>query len=232
MSDIALHADNLWKKYGDTVALGGVSLQIPRGQSVAIMGPSGSGKSTLLHAMAAIQGLDAGEVRLHGDRIDNLSETRRSTLRRTRFGFLFQFAGLLPELPAIENIALPLLLGGIPRRRALAAADEWMRWLGLIGLRENRPGEMSGGQAQRVALARALVIEPTVVFADEPTGALDQQTGEETMATLHNAVTRNKASLMVVTHDAAVANTCDRIIEISDGVIVSDSLAQVEARTA
>lgn len=232
MTETVVQANDLWKRYGDTVALGGVSLDLPRGQSVAIMGPSGSGKSTLLHAMAAIQGLDSGQVNLFGDRIDNLSESERSRLRRTRFGFLFQFAGLLPELPAVENIALPLLLSGRSRRRSLAAAEEWMRWLGLSGLAGNRPGEMSGGQAQRVALARALVIEPAVVFADEPTGALDQETGKETMATLHNAVRSNGASLMVVTHDPTVAATCDRLITISDGVIDSDSMRPAEATAA
>ncbi|QSB04455.1 ABC transporter ATP-binding protein [Natronoglycomyces albus] len=219
-----LQATNLQKRFGNTVALGGVDLVVPRGQSLAIMGPSGSGKSTLLHALAAIQPPDEGEVRLFGERIDNRSESQRSLLRRTKFGFLFQFAGLLTELPAVDNVALPLLLAGQPRGRAIAAAREWMRWLGLTGLANNRPGEMSGGQAQRVALARALVMEPAVVFADEPTGALDHATGVETMATLHNAVCANQSTLILVTHDPEVAHTCDRIIEISDGLLTSDRL--------
>ncbi|MGW0229802.1 ABC transporter ATP-binding protein [Actinopolymorpha singaporensis] len=235
----ALSGRGLGKRFGTTVALADVSLTVGRAESVAIMGPSGSGKSTLLHCLAGIIRPDAGEVVLHdaggrtggndrtggnerdgsagGRRVDTMSERERSRLRRTRFGFVFQFAQLLPELPAEENIALPLMLGGTPRRAAVARAHAWVEPLGLAGLEKRRPGELSGGQAQRVALARALVIEPAVVFADEPTGALDQATGEETMRLLVSTSRANGAALVVVTHDPNVAAACDRVVEVRDG---------------
>ncbi|MFC6930449.1 ABC transporter ATP-binding protein [Actinomadura yumaensis] len=184
------------------------------------MGPSGSGKSTLLHCLAGIMKPDAGEVRLLGGRIDALGERRRSALRRSRFGFVFQFGQLLPELPAVENVALPLMLGGTPRRAAVNAARTWFAPLGLGGMEHRRPGELSGGQAQRVAIARALVTAPAVVFADEPTGALDQATGHETMNLLVEATRHNGASLVVVTHDPTVARWCDRTVEVRDGRLV------------
>ena len=209
----------LRKSFGDTIALAGVDLTVHRGESVAIMGPSGSGKSTLLHCLAGIMRPDTGEVHLMGQRVDTMSDRQRSKLRRTRFGFLFQFGQLLPELPAEENVALPLLLGGRSKATALHEARLWFPRLGLEGLHTRRPGELSGGQAQRVALARALVTGPAVVFADEPTGALDQATGEDTMRALVAFSTGQNASLVVVTHDAAVAAHCHRTVEVRDGRI-------------
>lgn len=209
----------LRKNFGNTAALAGVDFTIHRGQTVAIMGPSGSGKSTLLHCLAGIMRPDSGEVHLMDQRIDTLSEAQRSKLRRTRFGFLFQFGQLLPELPAEENVALPLLLGGTSKSKALDAARRWFGSLGLEGLQKRRPGELSGGQAQRVALARALVSGPAVVFADEPTGALDQATSEETMRILVKSTKGQGASLVVVTHDEAVARHCDLTVEVRDGRI-------------
>nr|WP_244994308.1 ABC transporter ATP-binding protein [Actinomadura coerulea] len=195
----------------------GVDLAVGRAEAVAITGPSGSGKSTLLHCLAGIMKPDAGEVHLLGLRIDALGELRRSALRRSRFGFVFQFGQLLPELPAVENVALPLMLNGTPRREAVRAARDWFGPLGLDGLEHRRPGELSGGQAQRVAIARALVPLPAVVFADEPTGALDQATGHDTMRLLVDATRHNGASLVVVTHDPSVAAWCDRVVEVRDG---------------
>ncbi|MGI5207744.1 ABC transporter ATP-binding protein [Spirillospora sp. CA-108201] len=171
----------------------------------------------MLHCLAGIMKPDAGEVRLLGQRIDTLGERSRSALRRSRFGFVFQFGQLLPELPAVENVALPLMLNGASRREAVRAARAWFRPLGLDGLEHRRPGELSGGQAQRVAIARALVPLPAVVFADEPTGALDQATGHDTMRLLVDATKRNGASLVVVTHDPSVAAWCDRVVEVRDG---------------
>ncbi|WP_344279290.1 ABC transporter ATP-binding protein [Actinomadura napierensis] len=207
----------LAKRFGTAVALDGVDLAVGRAEAVAIMGPSGSGKSTLLHCLAGILRPDAGEVHLLGQRIDALGERRRSALRRTRFGFVFQFGQLLPELPAEENVALPLMLNGTPRREAVQAARSWFGPLGLGGLEGRRPGELSGGQAQRVAIARALAPRPAVVFADEPTGALDQATGHETMRLLTEATRHNDASLVVVTHDPSVARWCGRTVQVSDG---------------
>jgi putative ABC transport system ATP-binding protein len=211
----------LAKRFGQTVALGGVDIAVRAGEAVAIMGPSGSGKSTLLHCLAGIMKPDAGEVHLLGQRIDAMGERRRSALRRTRFGFVFQFGQLLPELPAEENVALPLMLGGVPRTQAVRQAREWFAPLGLHGMEGRRPGELSGGQAQRVAIARALVTKPAVVFADEPTGALDQQTGHDTMRLLVEATRHNDASLIVVTHDPNVAGWCDRTVEVRDGRLLT-----------
>ncbi|GAA5054903.1 putative ABC transport system ATP-binding protein [Thermocatellispora tengchongensis] len=218
---VVLYGRGLVKRFGATVALGGVDLDVRRAEAVAIMGPSGSGKSTLLHCLAGIMKPDAGEVVLQGGRIDGMRERDRSALRRTRFGFVFQFGQLLPELPAEENVALPLMLGGTPRREAVARAREWFGPLGLAGMEGRRPGELSGGQAQRVAIARALVTGPAVVFADEPTGALDRTTGHATMRLLVEATGHNGASLVVVTHDPEVAAACDRVVEVRDGFVVA-----------
>ncbi|MGW0945302.1 ABC transporter ATP-binding protein [Streptomyces sp. NPDC002623] len=209
----------LVKKYGSTTALDGVDVEVGERDSLAIMGPSGSGKSTLLHTLAGIVRPDGGTVLLRGQRIDKLGEENLSALRRKRFGFVFQFGQLLPELPAEENVALPLMLEGVPRRAAVERARRWFAPLGLDGLEQRRPGQLSGGQAQRVAIARALAAEPDVVFADEPTGALDQRTSEEVVRLL-TAVTREQgAALVMVTHDADVAAHCARILQVRDGRI-------------
>ncbi|GLI41484.1 hypothetical protein GALLR39Z86_13340 [Glycomyces algeriensis] len=212
-----LTARALTKRFGTAPALDGVDFTIGPGESVAVTGPSGSGKSTLLHCLAGIMRPDSGEVRLFDERIDTLSERQRSHLRRTRFAFLFQFGQLLPELPADENVALPLMLGGTPRRTALEPARAELRRLGLEGKEGRRPGELSGGEAQRVALARALVVRPAVVFADEPTGALDRATGDQVMGILLDTVRELDAALVVVTHDPRIAARCTRTIEIRDG---------------
>lgn len=219
-----LAAQNLVKNYGTVRALAGVSIEIPTGQSLAIMGPSGSGKSTLLHCLSGILAPDAGSVALGTIGISALSDAERSNLRLARFGFVFQDGQLLPELPARENVALPLFLQGIDRVNALASADGWLRRLGLGGLESRRPGEMSGGQAQRVAVARAMVTNPDVVFADEPTGALDQPTGHEVMQILTTTAKMNGTTLVLVTHDAGVARWCERLVEIRDAVIHSDRM--------
>ncbi|MFD5950424.1 ABC transporter ATP-binding protein [Streptomyces collinus] len=214
-----LAGHGLIKKYGSTTALAGIDVEVGQRDSLAIMGPSGSGKSTLLHALAGIIRPDEGMVLLHGERIDRLGENRLSALRRKRFGFVFQFGQLLPELPAEENVALPLMLEGVPRKQAVVRARRWFAPLGLDGLEQRRPGQLSGGQAQRVAIARALVIEPAVVFADEPTGALDQATSEEVVRLLTSVTRDQGAALVMVTHDADVAAHCDRILQVRDGLI-------------
>ena len=186
------------------------------------MGPSGSGKSTLLHCLAGILAPDEGTVALDGAVTTTMTEKARSLLRRRSYGFVFQFGQLMPELPAVENVALPLMLLGARRGQALARAAEVLAGLGLAGLEQRRPGELSGGQAQRVAVARAIVHGPRVVFADEPTGALDQATGHEVMAVLTGAVTAAQASLVLVTHDEHVASWCRRRIEVRDGLVASE----------
>lgn len=221
-----LSARTLSKSFGDVQALDRVSIEIPAGQSVSVMGPSGSGKSTLLHCLAGILRPDAGDVSLGDEPISLSSDAARSQLRLQHMGFVFQDGQLLPELPALENVALPLLLLGCRRAEALGRAADWLHRLGLAGLEKRRPGQLSGGQEHRVAIARAMVADPAVVLADEPTGALDQATGAEVMRVLTAATRDVGASLVVVTHDANVAAWCERHVEIVDGRIIHDVAAQ------
>lgn len=215
-----LQGRGLRKSYGPTMALEGVDLDIAAGESTAIIGPSGSGKTTLLHVLAGIVVPDSGTVSLRGREVQHLTEDRRSALRRSDYGFVFQSGQLLGELTAVENVALPLMVAGMPRRRAVAEAGRWFAPLGLDGCEARRPGELSGGQAQRIAIARAVVHQPSIVFADEPTGALDQATGAEVMALLSRTHRDRGAALVVITHDPGVAAWCDRTVEIRDGRLV------------
>jgi putative ABC transport system ATP-binding protein len=205
--------------FGPTPALRGASVAAAAGEILAIMGPSGSGKTTLLHCLAGILVPDSGEIWFDGRRLDTMSETARSALRRDRFGFVFQFGHLVPELTAIENAALPLLLGGTRPRQALEAARGWFAELGLAGLERRRSGELSGGQAQRVALARALAAGPQVLFADEPTGALDSLAGQQVMDLLTAAARKQGSTIVLVTHDARVAAYADRQVIVRDGQV-------------
>ena len=214
-----IEARDLSLSFGSTPALRGASLSVRRGEVVAVMGPSGSGKSTLLHCLAGILVPDQGEVFYGGQRLDQLSDDRRSALRRDRFGFVFQSGQLVPELMAEENVALPLLLSGTRRGTALTAARKWFPALGLDGLEQRRSGELSGGQAQRVALARGLVTEPEVLFADEPTGSLDSVSGELVMDLLTAAVGEHGTTVVLVTHDARVAAYADREVVVRDGKV-------------
>jgi len=205
--------------FGQTPALRGAGLAVDAGEILAIMGPSGSGKSTLLHCLAGILVPDSGEIWFAGRRVDSLGETERSALRRDRFGFVFQFGQLVPELTAEENVALPLLLNGVRRRKALAAARPWFGRLGLDGLEGRRSGELSGGQAQRVALARGLVANPRVLFADEPTGSLDSLTGEQVMDQMVVAAREQGTTIVLVTHEPRVAAYADREVIVRDGKV-------------
>src|ERR1700723_1819105 len=214
-----IEARDLVLSFGSTPALRGASLGVGQGEIVAVMGPSGSGKSTLLHCLAGILPPDEGEVWFAGQRLDTLSDERRSELRRDRFGFVFQSGQLVPELTAEENVALPLLLSGTRRGPAMTAARKWFAALGLDGLEQRRSGELSGGQAQRVALARGLVTEPEVLFADEPTGSLDPRSGELVMDLLPAAVGEHGTTVVLVTHDARVAAYADREVVVRDGKV-------------
>jgi putative ABC transport system ATP-binding protein len=216
-----LVADTLTKSFGSTPALRGASLTVERGEIVAVMGSSGSGKSTLLHCLAGIFTPETGEVWFDGARVDTRGDRERTALRRTAFGFVFQFGQLVPELSAVDNIALPLLLAGVRRRTAYAKAGEWFARLGLDGLEGRRMGELSGGQAQRVAVGRALVTGPAVLFADEPTGALDSLSSENVMDLLVDMVRAEGATVVIVTHDARVAAHADRRVTVSDGKVVT-----------
>ena len=212
-----IEAHSLELSFGPTPALRGASVAVERGEILAVMGPSGSGKSTLLHCLAGILVPDRGEVHFDGGRLDTLPEGRRSALRRDRFGFVFQFGQLVPELTAEENVALPLLLAGTARAEALRQARSWFGQLDLTGLEGRRSGELSGGQAQRVALARGLAGGPTVLFADEPTGSLDSLTGEHVMDLLTACAREQGITVILVTHEARVAAYADREVMVRDG---------------
>jgi putative ABC transport system ATP-binding protein len=212
-----IEARNVVFSFGKTPALRGASIAVDSGEILAIMGPSGSGKSTLLHCLAGILVPDSGEILFGGSRIDSMTETERSGLRRDRFGFVFQFGQLVPELTAAENVALPLLLSGVRRTEALRRAYGWFERLGLSGLEQRRSGELSGGEAQRVALARGLVAGPEILFADEPTGSLDSLTGEQVMNLLVAAAREQGTTVILVTHEPRVAAYADREVFVRDG---------------
>jgi putative ABC transport system ATP-binding protein len=212
-----LAAHDLHKSYGATPALAGAGIEIDAGELVAVMGPSGSGKSTLLHCLAGIVPPDSGSVAYDGYDMSALTDAERSALRRSEFGFVFQFGQLVPELTCRENVALPLRLDGTPRRRAEQAADELLEQLEVAAVATQRPGGVSGGEGQRVAVARALVTDPRVLFADEPTGALDSLNGERVMKLLTAAARERGTAVVLVTHEARVAAYSDREVVVRDG---------------
>jgi len=223
-----VQAKDICLSFGNTRALTGASLSVTSGEILAVMGPSGSGKSTLLHCLAGIFTPERGEVWFDGERLDTLSDSRRTELRRTAFGFVFQFGQLVPELTVADNIALPLLLNRAGRKAAYARANAWLPRLELDGLGGRRTGELSGGQAQRVALARALVAKPKVLFADEPTGSLDTLTGELVMDLLVSLAREEGTTVILVTHDARVAAYADREVMVRDGKVINRAEIQVE----
>jgi putative ABC transport system ATP-binding protein len=221
-----LEARQLAKTYetGGAKVLGlrGVDISIERGEFVAIMGPSGCGKSTLLNLLAGLDRPTAGEVWLDGQRIDVMTETELARLRRRKVGFVFQFFNLVPTLSALENVALPLLLVGRGRREAGKCASELLSELGIPEKAGAAPAQLSGGQQQRVALARGLANSPDVVLADEPTGNLDSAAAREVLALFRDARGRGQ-TLVLVTHDASVASTADRVITLRDGLTADET---------
>ncbi len=222
-SKYILRAVDIKKSFGLTPALQGANLDVVQGEILAIMGPSGSGKSTLLHCIAGIFKPDSGEVHFDGKRLDKLGENERTTLRRTAFGFVFQFGQLVPELTAEDNIALPLLLNKVSRKEAYSTARSWFKRLGIDGMEKHRTGELSGGQAQRVALARALAINPKVLFADEPTGSLDSLASEKVMELLVDSAREQGTTVVLVTHDPRIASFADREVMVRDGKVTTAS---------
>jgi putative ABC transport system ATP-binding protein len=219
-----LVGNELRKSYGLTPALRGASIAVSEGEIVAVMGPSGSGKSTLLHCLGGLLRPDEGEVWFDGARIDALGEGPRTKLRRSSFGFVFQLGQLVSELDLLENVALPLLLAGRPRKEALDGSRRWLERLGVEEVAEHRPGEVSAGQSQRAAVARALIHEPRVVFADEPTGALDSLAGEQVMELLVSTSKEQGAAVVLVTHDVRVAAYADREVIVRDGRVANASV--------
>ena len=216
-SEVLLHGRDLHKSFGPTMALAGAGLCLRAGEIVAVMGPSGSGKSTLLHCLAGIIAPDSGTVVYRSQTVSSMPDGPRSALRRSEFGFVFQFGQLVPELTCLENVALPLRLDGQRRRPAERQALDWLNRLEVADVAGNRPGDVSGGQGQRVAVARALITRPKVVFADEPTGALDSFNGERVMTLLVDATRQTNAAVLLVTHEPRVAAWSDREVIVRDG---------------
>ena len=217
-----LELNDITKSFTQQRVLEGISLTVGGGESVAIMGPSGSGKSTLLHCMSGVLVPDDGQVRFNGQDVSAMNDAERSRLRLENFGFIFQDGQLLPELTATENVALPQIMRGVGRAEAHAEAIDMLTRLGLGAFVDRYPGQLSGGQVQRVAIARALAGPPSVVFADEPTAALDQATGHEVMQQIVAIAQKFGVTLVLVTHDPKIADWCSRRVEIRDGLIHSE----------
>ena len=217
-----ISAKNIKKSYGATEILHGVSLDVKQGEVLAIMGPSGSGKSTLLHSLGAIIPVDSGEISFDNHDIAKFNDNKRSILRRTAFGFVFQFSQLVPELTALDTVALPLLLNGVNRNKAYEEAKKWLNEVGLMDKYESTPSEISGGQAQRVAIARAMVLRPKILFADEPTGSLDSLNSEHIMELFIKTAKDNGTTVIIVTHEPSIAAYADREIIVRDGQVVGE----------
>ncbi|WP_407319115.1 ABC transporter ATP-binding protein [Isoptericola halotolerans] len=236
MTTSLLQARALEMRYpgGTAPALADVDLDVAPGESVAIMGASGSGKTTLLHCLAGILRPTAGTVTLAAASglvdVTALDDDGRARLRREQLGFVFQQGLLLHELTALENVAVARMLSGVPRAQAEGEAAQWLAHLGLAGLEQRRLGELSGGQAQRVAIARAQVTGARLLFADEPTGALDSTTSTEVLDVLLSAVQAGR-TLVVVTHDVDVARRCARTVTLRDGRVVSDTAVATQEAT-
>jgi putative ABC transport system ATP-binding protein len=217
-------ATEVTRRYGEgeaaVDALRGVSLEVEQGELVAVMGPSGSGKSTLMHLLAALDKPTGGTVKIAGQDVGAMSDSDVTKLRREHIGFVFQFFNLLPMLNAEENIRLPLSIAG--EKPDPEFFENLLKRVGLTDRRTHRPAELSGGQQQRVAIARALVSQPTVVFADEPTGNLDSKTGGEILELLRASAEELNQTMVMVTHDANAATIADRVLFLGDGVIVED----------
>ncbi len=205
-----------------TQALRGVSLEVPRSEMVAIMGQSGCGKTTLLNCMSGLDSIDAGTVRIAGTDLATMNDKQKTTYRAQNMGFIFQTYNLLPVLSAVENVELPLVVSGVntdeARKRAMAALER----VGLADRAKNRPSQLSGGQRQRVTIARSLVNDPAIVWADEPTGALDSRTANDIMTLMEELNADNGQTFVIVTHDGGVGKRCHRTIYMSDGLIVGE----------
>jgi putative ABC transport system ATP-binding protein len=229
--DVIVEADDVRKTY-DTgavrvAALRGIDLRVDRGEMVAIMGPSGCGKTTLLNCLSGLDAIDSGQVRIEGQSLAAMSDRARTSYRARRMGFVFQFYNLMPVLTAVENVELPLLVARVPMHDARRRALEALTLVGLEDRAPHVPDELSGGQRQRVTIARALVNDPAIVWADEPTGDLDSEGAEETVALMRRLNKERGLTFVVVTHDIAVGRRLDRIIRMIDGEVVDEQLMEV-----
>ncbi|TKG94720.1 ABC transporter ATP-binding protein [Puteibacter caeruleilacunae] len=215
-------AENITKEFGDLKVLKGINLHIQKGEVVSIVGASGAGKTTLLQIIGSLSKPDGGSIKVNGVEISNLSERQLANFRNQEIGFVFQFHHLLPEFTALENVCLPAFLAGKSKKEAEKRARELMDLLGLSERLEHKPAALSGGEKQRVAVARALINNPSVVFADEPSGNLDSKNREELHDLLFQLRDRFNLTVVIVTHEESFANMSDRILTIKDGVIITD----------
>ncbi|MFE1559475.1 ABC transporter ATP-binding protein [Streptomyces sp. NPDC058734] len=219
---VVVRLDGVHKEYGDTKALDGLSLEVRKGEAVAVMGPSGCGKSTLLNLVAGLDRPTAGRVEVHGQDLGSLSETGLALFRRRSVGMVFQFFNLIDDLPALDNVALAAQLTGAPARQARRRALELLDELGIADRRNHYPATLSGGERQRVAVARALMNRPALLLADEPTGALDSRAGEQVMDLLID-LNQIGQTLLIVTHDPRLADRCaGRLVEVADGRVARE----------
>lgn len=231
--DLIIDARDVVKTYHtddvEVRALRGVSLQVPRGQMVAIMGPSGCGKTTLLNCLSGLDTINAGLILINSDDINKMSDNKRTEFRATQMGFVFQFYNLLPVLSAIENVELPLLVSGTKSREARAKAEAALELVHLKEWAKHKPSQLSGGQRQRATIARALVNNPAIVWGDEPTGDLDTANADEIMALITDLNRRHNQTFVIVTHAPEVAAQCHRIVFMKDGAIVREEVPQARA---
>lgn len=236
--NVVVEVEDLYKIYkvgtNKIRALNGVSFKVYEGEFCAIVGTSGSGKSTLLNMLAGLEHPTKGQIAIRGRHIEKLNENQLVTFRREHVGFIFQSFNLMGTMNAIENVALPLSFRGVPKKERMKRAERMIRLVGLEKHKKHRPNQMSGGQQQRVGMARALVLNPDIVFADEPTGNLDSVTSEEMMNLMRNVVNKHRKTLVMVTHDNQLASYADRIIHIKDGRIteIEDNTSKWKTRPA
>ena len=227
--------ENLTKIYGSgdiqVRALDGVSIHVDTGEFVAVMGPSGCGKSTMLHMIGGLDRPTSGVVKIDGQDLSSLSDDDLTDLRREHIGFIFQFFNLIPTLSALDNTALPLVLGGTKPKDAQIKAAEWLEKLEVADRSTHKPEELSGGQRQRVAIARSLVTDPTLILADEPTGNLDSKAAQEFATLLRETVDRWERSILLVTHDPRISSYADRILQMKDGRITEETVNNREKPT-
>jgi putative ABC transport system ATP-binding protein len=203
-------------------ALKGVDLDVKKGEMVAIMGPSGCGKTTLLNCLSGLDDTSGGAIKLEGKDLAQMDDKERTKIRSRRMGFIFQSFNLLPVLTALENVELPLLVTGMDPRLAKVRAKKALDQVGLVGLYDHKPKELSGGQQQRVTIARSLVNKPAIIWADEPTGNLDTESGQDVLDLLHSLNEELGQTYVIVTHDPAIARSCHRIIHMESGKILRE----------
>lgn len=221
-----LTARNIVKSYGSLQVLRSVDLTVGRGEFLAIVGPSGAGKTTLLQIIGTLERPDSGEVTIDGTDVMRLSERRLAEFRNRNIGFVFQFHQLLPEFTLAENVALPAMIGGEKRSKALARAADLLGQLGLADRLDHRPAQLSGGERQRAAVARALINDPAVILADEPTGSLDSRNREELYRLFFDLRASTGKTFIIVTHDDSLAHHADRVVRMRDGIIESDTATE------